>query len=237
MLTAAAKGKVVTFTWKKGAAGGAPLTYVVVYKGRKELVDLSTTFSFDAAPGRYLVGVFARNTAGDSPLATAEVIVLGLRATTTVSLAALAQSPAPLVPLPAGGPSPQGLCRVDTGRERQLAWRHPREGNAQRSPGSRGPRERVLPPRERLIHRRQLCHHQRDEYCQDRSIDGAVDRDIFRQHCGEPGNRHAQGGLQKRPGNPGDAGDAQEIDVHRRRRDDSSPKYLVERIWRGAIES
>ena len=79
MLTAAAKGKVVTFTWKKGAAGGAPLTYVVVYKGRKELVDLSTTFSFDAAPGRYLVGVFARNTAGDSPLATAEVIVLGLQ--------------------------------------------------------------------------------------------------------------------------------------------------------------
>ena len=77
MLTAAAKGKVVTFTWKKGAGGGAPITYVVVYKGLKELVDLSTTFSFDAAPGRYLVGVFARNTAGDSPLATAEVIVLG----------------------------------------------------------------------------------------------------------------------------------------------------------------
>jgi hypothetical protein len=65
----------VTFSWKKGATGGAPKEYFVVYKGLTKPVNLSTSFSFTATPGRYLVGVYAKNDAGKGPLATTEVTV------------------------------------------------------------------------------------------------------------------------------------------------------------------
>ena len=75
IVSASAKGNSVTFSWKKGATGGAPKAYVVVYKGLTKTVNLSTSFSFTATPGRYLVGVYGTNDAGKGPLATTEVTV------------------------------------------------------------------------------------------------------------------------------------------------------------------
>jgi len=75
IVSASAKGNSVTFSWKKGATGGAPKEYFVVYKGLTKPVNLSTSFSFTATPGRYLVGVYAKNDAGKGPLATTEVTV------------------------------------------------------------------------------------------------------------------------------------------------------------------
>ena len=75
IVSASAKGNSVTFSWKRGATGGAPKEYFVVYKGLTKPVNLSTSFSFTATPGRYLVGVYAKNDAGKGPLATTEVTV------------------------------------------------------------------------------------------------------------------------------------------------------------------
>jgi hypothetical protein len=77
IVSAGAKGTTITYSWKNGTGGGAPTTYYVVYKGHTQKVGLDTSFSFTASPGRYLVGVFAKNAAGDSPLATKEVNVGG----------------------------------------------------------------------------------------------------------------------------------------------------------------
>ena len=75
ILSASAKGNSVTFTWKRGATGGAPAMYYVVYKGLTQLVGLKTSFSFTASPGHYLVGVYGKNAAGTGPVATTEVSV------------------------------------------------------------------------------------------------------------------------------------------------------------------
>jgi hypothetical protein len=75
VLTAVAKGNSVALSWKRAATGGAPKAYFVVYKGLTKPMGLSTSFSFTASPGRYLVVVYAKNDAGTGAPATAEVSV------------------------------------------------------------------------------------------------------------------------------------------------------------------
>jgi len=75
-----ANGSTVTFSWKAPLpGGGAPTTYVLVYNGQ-ELPPVGNVLSYSVPgvpPGRYLVAVFARNAAGNSPVATTEVTVGG----------------------------------------------------------------------------------------------------------------------------------------------------------------
>jgi hypothetical protein len=65
--------------------GGAVITYVVVFDGGEYPVGLATTISGTVPPGRYLLGVFARNAAGQSAVATCEVTVGGPAAQETYS--------------------------------------------------------------------------------------------------------------------------------------------------------
>jgi hypothetical protein len=78
-----ANGSTVTFSWNAPLpGGGAPTTYVLVYNGQEIPVGNGLSSSFPGIPpGRYLVAVFARNAAGNSPLATTEVTVGGTTAT------------------------------------------------------------------------------------------------------------------------------------------------------------
>ena len=85
-------------------------------------------------------------------------------------------------------------------------------GSSQRSPGGfRATRGLPASHPKAPVHRHQAGHHQRVEHCQDRFVDGGLDRDIFRQPFGHSRDRQAQGSLQERLWNADDAGGPQEI--------------------------
>lgn len=77
--SATANGTLVTLNWSAPApnSGGPVVTYVVLYQGFEFPVGLSTSISGTVAPGRYLLGVFARNASGNSAAVTCEVTVGG----------------------------------------------------------------------------------------------------------------------------------------------------------------
>jgi hypothetical protein len=69
-------GTVVTLTWDQPAEGGGPVTtYVLLFQGSEFPLGNVLTKSGTVAPGKYLVGLLARNAAGDSAAATVDVTV------------------------------------------------------------------------------------------------------------------------------------------------------------------
>lgn len=75
--SATANGTVLTMTWGAPTTGGPVDTYVVIFQGNYYSVGRVTSASASVSPGRYLLAVFARSSAGDSAAVTCEATVGG----------------------------------------------------------------------------------------------------------------------------------------------------------------